>query len=71
MRKKGYLITLAGWRGKLELSIHGDVYQFINEVIDGLSCFDEEDDATRFFEFRHHVLKGLGPDDLSAFGFIV
>lgn len=50
---------------------HGDIYQFINEVIDSLPCLDEEDDTTRFFEFRHHVFKGIGPDHFSAFGFIV
>lgn len=66
-----HLITLAGWQSKLGLSFHGDIYQFIDEVIDSLSCLDEEDDATRFFEFRHHVFKGLGTDHLSAFGLIV
>lgn len=70
-KKVCYLITLAGLQSKLGLFIHGDVYQFIDEVIDSLSSLDEEDDATRFFEFRHHVFKGLGPDHLSAFGFIV
>lgn len=51
--------------------VTGDVYQFIDEVVDGLSRFHEEDDAARFFEFRHHVLKGFRSYNLSAFGFVL
>ena len=41
--------------------------QLIDEVIDGASCFNEEDDLARTLELRDKFFDGVGPLDISTY----